>query len=296
MQQQQGEMRLRAWELFMRAALERPWFGFGWTETNTAQIEVLGKFPGLGSIFSSSHNLFVDLVIWIGIPLGLLTIGILFHWFWTRVWAVRQAEDAIMLMVLGAVGIHAALEYPLKYAYFLLPTGLVMGMLNVRLGGSGILSVRRWFPASLLATAVLATVVTVRDYKRVEASYTLLRLEQGLLGMNKPPLGGPPDVWVLTHLREWIRLARFKPHQNMSEQELDDLDKITRFYPSMGSAYRLATSLALNGQTDAARQWLAKICGFTDKQECDLAKRTWEREAPGNPQTAKIAWPGKTTH
>ena len=285
-------LRLRAWGLFLQAALERPWLGYGWTETNAAQMAVAGDFPGLGSIFSHSHNLFIDFVLWTGLPLGLLTAAVLLGWFWVRLRAAKTAEDATLLMLLGAVGVHAMLEFPLQYAYFLLPTGLVIGVLNTRLAVPVIWTSPRWSLAGLWLAAALTTGVTLRDYVQVDASYTLLRLEQSPIGLGRPPMGGPPDVWVLTHLRDWIKLARTKPRADMSPQDLVEMEAAVSAYPSLSSAYGLAKALALNGQPDKARAWLAKICKFTETRDCLLAQRSWEKEAVDDPRTLAIPWPG----
>jgi O-antigen ligase len=287
-----GEARLQAWQLFAQAILERPFFGYGMSEVSVAQMAVAEKFASLGSIFSRSHNLLLDLLLWFGIPVGLALAGALAHWFWLRARSVRQPQEVVLLMLLAAVGVHALLEFPLQYAYFLIPAGLVMGILNVRLKAHVMGLTPRWSLAVLLLSGALTIGVTLRDYERLDDSYALLRLEQSLIGEGRGPMGGPPDVWVLTHLREWIKLARAKPGANMSAQALRDLENAASAYPSMGSVYLFAKALALNGQPDKARTWLAKICKFSDARDCRVAQRSWEKEAFDDPRTLAIRWPG----
>lgn len=105
-------------------------------------------------------------------------------------------------------------------------------------------------------------------------------------------MGGPPDVWVLTHLRDWIKLARTNPRAGMSPQELVEMEAAASAYPSLSSAYGLAKALALNDQPDKARAWLAKICKFTEAHDCRLAQRSWEKEVFYDPRTLAIRWPG----
>lgn len=291
MNQQSVVQRLSAWRLFAQAILERPMFGYGWSETTSAQMAVADQFPSLGGVFSHSHNLFLDLALWTGIPIGALIGVVLIRWFWLRFRALRQGDDAILLLVVGVVGIHALLEFPLQYAYFLIPAGLIMGILNVRTGARVLWTSTRWVLGAVWLAAAIGLGVTIRDYARVDASYIKLRLEQGLLGQGRPPLGGPPDVWVLTQMREWIRMQRYKVHPKMSQQELDEMVVMTTWYPSLSSAYRLATALALNARPDEARAWLGKICQFTDDRECSLAQRTWEVESQNSPSMGAIAWP-----
>ncbi len=292
--QQTRELRLSAWQLFLQAIVERPWLGYGWTELSPAQLQVADRFPSLGGIFTHSHNLFLDLVLSSGLPIGLLVSGVLVRWFWLRAAAIRQHEDAILLMVLGMLGIHALLEYPLQYAYFLLPSGLIMGVLDARLQARVVLTTQRWILGGLWLTAVLMFGVTIRDYMRVDTSYSLLRLEQSLVGQGRAPMGDAPDVWVLTHLRDWIALMRFKVHPGMDDHEIEALESMTTAYPSLSFAYRLATALALNNREDEARTWLGRICKFTNEKECMLAQQSWARDSANDPRIAAIAWPHQT--
>jgi O-antigen ligase len=289
--QQHGELRLGAWRLFAGAVLERPWFGYGWTEVSSAQMAVADQFPSLGGIFQQSHNLFLDFVLWSGLPLGLLVLAALIRWFWIRFGLVQRPEDAVLFMLLGAVGIHALVEFPLQYAYFLLPVGLVMGILDARSGIRPVAITPYWMLPGILLAAVSALCITIRDYAQVDNSYTMLRLEQSIIGQGRGPMGGPPNVWSLTQLREWIVGARLQAHPNMSQKELDEMAMVARAYPSLSLAYRLATALALNGRPAEARVWLDNICKFTDEAQCRLAKHTWEQESPKDPRTAAIKWP-----
>ena len=139
-----GELRTVVWALFIDAALQQPWFGYGWNQVSLAQLTAALDHPPLRVLFSHSHNLFLDLMLWCGIPVGLFVSGCLLRWFWLRLRAVRSAEDAVLLLFLLVVGNHAMLELPLHHAYFLLPAGLVMGALNVRLDVRPVLILGRW--------------------------------------------------------------------------------------------------------------------------------------------------------
>lgn len=292
--QQQGELRLGAWRLFLHAVAERPWFGYGWTEVGSAQLAVADQVPGLGGTFGHSHNIFLDLVLWLGLPLGSLIVLVLIRWFWLAICRVSKPKDAILVMFLGVVGIHAMVELPLHYAYFLLPTGLVMGILNARLDAKVIFSTSRWTLAVIfLATSAIVGVV-IRDYFRIEASYNAFRFEKARIGLGKTPLGKPPEVLMLTHLREWNRLARFEVSPGMTPQQLEWMEAVTNAFPSVAGVYRLATAFAMNNRPEDARLWLRKICKITDEKECALIQRAWEDESIGRAGKVSVQWPELT--
>jgi len=291
--QEQGELRLTAWRLFLQAAWERPWAGYGWTELTQAQIAVADQLPALGVTFGHSHNLFLDLLLWCGIPLGLLLVGVLLRWFWARLRAVQTPQDAAIYMLLGVVAIHAMVELPLHYAYFLLPVGLFMGVLDVRLAAPVVIRTPRWTLTLLCLIAVLALAVTIRDYFRVEASYNALRYEQARINLHKNPKGEPPDVLALTQLREWIRLGRTTIGPGMSERDLEWMASVIRTYPSPSGAFQMAKALALNGHPGQAGLWLVRACKITDTEKCQQVRVAWEQESRNNPLLAAIAWPMK---
>ena len=281
----------RQWWLFMHAIFERPVFGYGWTEVGAAQLAVAEQFPALGSLFTQSHNLVIDLFLWCGIPIALLVVATLLNWLWSVFRAVRHAEDVVLLLLVVAVGIHALVEYPLKYAYFLLPAGLVMGILNTRLRAKVLWRAPRSVLAGLVMTGALALVVTVRDYAHVEDSYSNFRLDKSILGQGREPIGHPPDVYALTHMREWFKWDHYVPHTGMDERLLNELETATYAFPSPFLAYRLAKALALNSRPEKASLWLIRICKFVPENECLLLRKSWEAEARNNVLLSPIVWP-----
>jgi hypothetical protein len=124
--------RFGIWSNAWTLAQQNPWFGVGWGNFNFAWS--LTPFPHRPpAFFDHTHNLVLQLVVEMGVPLGLLAVGLL-------LWALWQAFDrafaqegplgvhlrAAFVMVL-LVAIHSMLEYPLWYAYFLLPTAWLWG-------------------------------------------------------------------------------------------------------------------------------------------------------------------------
>ena len=95
--------RLLAWAVFADAIWLKPWFGYGWNQSAVAQMAAAALNPSVNSVFSFAHNLFLDLVIWCGIPLGLFISVCLLRWFWLRFKAVQTAENAVLVLFLLVV-------------------------------------------------------------------------------------------------------------------------------------------------------------------------------------------------
>ena len=287
--QLEGGLRPLAWRLFLDAALAQPWFGYGWSEVTKAQLAVAADFLPLHNIFGQAHNLFLDLVLWLGLPLGLFISAAIVWQFTAYLRAVSNAKDAILLMFLGVIGIHAMLELPLHYAYFLLPTGLVVGVLNSRIGGQPVCTTPRWTLMGLWLAATLLLSVIVVDYFRVETSFQTLRFELARIGTLQQ--GKPPDVVLLTQLRERINFMRYEVKRGMSPDELVWLLQVVNAYPGGGIIYKAAKALALNDRPVEAQQWLKKICKVSVVDECEMIKRVWAQDALSSPYIAAVPWP-----
>jgi O-antigen ligase len=110
-----------------------PWLGVGFGEFNFAWT--LTPFPDRPiAFFDHSHNLPLQLAVELGVPLAALVQALL-GWSLWRAWqAGRQKDPARALMARSAwvmvtmVLVHSMLEYPLWYAYFLLPAAFAMGL------------------------------------------------------------------------------------------------------------------------------------------------------------------------
>ena len=284
-----GEQRPVVWALFIDAALQRPWVGYGWNQVVLAQLAAAIDHPALNIVFSHSHNLFLDLILWCGIPIGLFVSFYLARWFLHGLRAVRSAEDALLMLFLLVVGNHAMLELPLHYAYFLLPTCLVMGALNERLNVQPMIALGRWSVVIVWLLAVALLALLIRDYARVETSYKELRFEWA--NIITEIRAGPPDILLLTQWREFIRLARFEPTSGMSAEDLNWLRKITSTYPSTGNFHKVAAALAMNQQPQEATLWLKRMCKIVSETQCAAVKTAWASQSMNNPAMSAVPWP-----
>lgn len=124
--------RFRIWADALQLIAAHPWTGVGWGNFNFAWS--LTPFPNRHTaFFDHTHNLPLQLAVELGVPMALLICGLLL-WGLRQAWQRALAAEpeasaagrcAVMMIVL--IGLHSLLEYPLWYAYFLLPTAFVWG-------------------------------------------------------------------------------------------------------------------------------------------------------------------------
>jgi O-antigen ligase len=282
------ESRPQIWALFLDAAWQKPWLGYGWNQVALADMAAADRHQALHTYFGHSHNLFLDVALWCGIPLGLVLTAVSLIWFWRRFRSVDSAENVVLFLFLLVVANHAMLELPLHHAYLLLPFGLVMGILDARSKQLPLTRVPRGFVMALWLSAFLLLSVIVRDYLRVEASYQALRFEWSRL---KSPPAKIPDVLILNQWPDFFRLVKLSPRPGMSEAELTALRYTAALNPGAGSLQTLAIALARNGRPEEAALWLRRMCKTASAFQCELVKKAWLKDAQNLPEIAAVPWP-----
>jgi O-antigen ligase len=167
--------RFGIWSNAWALVLAHPWTGVGFGEFNFAWT--LGVFPGRPTaFFDHTHNLPLQFAVELGLPgaalvmaglVGGLVVAARRAWGVADIQAGHEARAAWMMVLL--IGVHSLLEYPLWYAYFLLPTAWAWGHAL----GSGRAAVplasRRGQDLWLLggAVAMATSLYALYDYSRV---------------------------------------------------------------------------------------------------------------------------------
>ncbi len=287
-----SEPRLQIWTMFLQASWLQPWLGHGWSQTLLAQAIPTTVLPPLVKadawLYNHSHNLFVDLIVWLGIPAGLGLTACICGWVGRAAWRIRSAEQVWLLLLLLAVGIHAMLELPLHHAYFLLPAGLAVGAL-AQLQDRSLFFTGHKATLSLWLVATAVFVIIVVDYFKVEESYNELRLERSRVLSKVPRL--PPDVILLTQLRDMIVVARLPAVTGMSADQIRLVESVALNYPTSLNLLKWAAVLGLNGRPAEAAMWLARLCELSRPDQCAYSKNSWLQLQNKNQILRAIKWP-----
>ena len=136
---QSDAQRVWFWRVGAQAALDHPLLGVG-----------VGRLPGEGLALAAraadvptnaadaqAHNIFVQLAAECGIPLALAALGALAVWL-RRAWRVARRPEPIAVVALTLpILVHANLEHPLGYLYFLGLLGLLFGFVAAAAEGAG---------------------------------------------------------------------------------------------------------------------------------------------------------------
>ena len=124
--------RFGIWANTLALIRQQPWAGVGFGEFNLAWT--LTPFPGRPvAFFDHAHNLPLHLAVELGLPLAAVVLALLAAALWrsARLALAADGPEGITLrsawVMLLLIALHSLLEYPLWYAYFLLPAAWLCG-------------------------------------------------------------------------------------------------------------------------------------------------------------------------
>jgi hypothetical protein len=250
--------RIDMWRQLFHAMANGPLWGYGWNQVSVAQVgaslEYVVPMPT-----EHSHNLLLDLLVWNGPVLGSVIIFYVLSWLFLVYWRARSVESLFALIAAGLIIVHGMLEYPLEYAFFLLPTGVFLGIAVAEQGrGVQVFILPRLFLGLIILAGSGLLVWVGKEYLILESSYRQMRFERARLA-DATSVHSTPDVVVISQLREYMRFARTQPDANMTVNDIEWMRRVAYRYPYPSSLFRYALALGLNGQPVAAREQLRII-------------------------------------
>lgn len=250
---------MERWDLyvqFYQAIIHGPLWGYGWQQVSTAQLAITPLYP-VAIYTEYTHNILLDLLIWNGPILGSVIIVAITYYLLRLAFLARSTENLFVVMAVGFFLLHSMLEYPHAYAYFLLPVGLLIGILQADFPCKT-WRIPRWCVLIFLIVSVGLYAVIWQEYRVIEEDYRLMRFEQNRVGTLKADQPAP-DVILLTQLQALTKHSRLPATADMSAEELDDVSRFAQRFTHPAALFKYAQALALNGQPDAAYQQLMLI-------------------------------------
>lgn len=264
------------WQQFALAVLDGPFWGYGWNQISVAQLDISNHFP-VAIKANSSHNILLDLMIWNGPILGSIIILSLAVWLCRLAYSARSLSSVYAFLAVGFALIHGMLEFPLTYAYFLLPVGLLVGMIygelstapdyakNIYLSGYlSRLPKLSWalpqavFPSFLVVCTLFMAWIGF-EYNSLNREYRTFKPNKLTPSSALISVESPSRIILLTQLRDDLHLQSINPTPNMTQEQLDWTRKVAYRFPQVANLSRYATALALNNQPIQAGQELGKL-------------------------------------
>lgn len=184
--------------------------------------------------------------------------AMIIYWLWSRWKTLSSRESSAAYLSVVCLLIHASLELPHHYAYFLVPAGLWIGLIEyghnklVPMGATK----ENHLPSSLFvaisAFCFLVFVGILKEYIAIEENFRQMRFDTlriGISGKNPEPM---ESTIYLTNINAYINFQRTPFDSQLSENTLDNMEAATKRYPYAGSLYRTAIAMAVNNRPESA--------------------------------------------
>jgi O-antigen ligase len=278
-----------------------PWAGVGWGEFNMAWT--LTPFPGRPTaFFDHTHNLALQLAVETGLPLATLVMTLLL-WALARAalnaWrapgdAGRAQRCAVMMVLM--IGWHSLLEYPLWYAYFLLPAAWALGFAlrspvpaaetGVTDGAASAVGNRPWFALGG-ALLVAGALFSVWDYSRVAAIFSA---REGDAPLEARIARGQRSVFF-GHHADYAAVTSGVPVVDPARA----FDRVSHYLLDTRLMIAWSRSLAAQGRLDEARHLAARLREFR-KADADEFFAACDKPAStaGEPPPFQCQLPSRT--
>ncbi len=162
--------RLALWKYGWTMFLTHPLLGVGWGEFPLHQFEFVRELGGV-EIANNSHDIFIDLLAKTGLLGMAIVLFSVVCWLVRVLRAPHTPARIFALSLLGVLMMHALVEYPQQYMFYLMPAMLIFGLLETR----PLRLVSRSFSYGMYVVLVVLGLASLypilRDYNRSEVLY-----------------------------------------------------------------------------------------------------------------------------
>ena len=258
-----GSIRLYLWKESWLIFSQFPLLGAGFGQFAWQHFQLGGELQNLSitGLYNNAHNLVMQLAAETGLAGLSVLFGTLGLWLWPAWREHRTVYQWWGYSVLGVVGIHSLLEYPLWYGYFIGIAAVALGMLDTKTYRLELRGLGRASVAMMLLLGVLSLVQLFQGYKKLEVALNL-RPVSGNDATYTPRLRDSLDsVYEYALLRPYAELfmsGMIEPSPDHLADKLTLNERAMRFVPIASVVYRQAWLLALDERPDEAKVQLQR--------------------------------------
>lgn len=269
-----SSMRVQGWLQIWEAAMINPWLGWGLHGTSQALNAVLHLHKE-SLPFTYAHNIFLDLVIGMGLPIAIIFTCIAGIWLVKQIKNSKSLETWYSIALILPFGVHSLLEFPFSYAYFLAPVMIAIGILEKN--NSPIASINISKKIFLFLFIFLFSIFTkiAIEYIQIEDEFRIARFERIHITSTQK-IHETQNIELLTQLNAMLIAFKTEPTPRMPQEKLENLRITALRFPWMPIQKTYIISLALNNDfTEATRQINVFRAMHGEKSYNDL-KKYWK--------------------
>ncbi len=255
-----GAIRLHLWHESWLMFIQSPWLGNGFGQFAFQHFQM---GPVLQSIlvtglYNNAHNLIFQL----GAETGLAGLAVLFAslavWFRGVLKTQMSVPHWWGYAVLGVLGIHSLLEYPLWYVYFLAIAAVLLGVLDETHCRFALGRVGRVTVATILFVSFLSLLHWSIQYQQLKNALAYPPASITALNHNREVLAGLQKDALFSPYADLFRSSYIEVSADQLGAKLALNTAVMRFVPIAPVVYRQSFLLAQNGEAERAQQMFAQ--------------------------------------
>lgn len=248
----------QGWRIF----LQHPWIGIGPGQLYFNQYLLLDQVEE--TLFATSaHNLVLDLFLFTGV-LGAVPFLLVLGTWLMRAWKMAISTERIALwLLLSVLAIHAMLELPHAYGFFLLPAAFLLGALETRHFAVKQRGLLRLLPGMAAVYGLVVCAVLLGEYRQLEDLYARYYVAQRFVptvneaGVAEIERFGR-NTWFAGPA-EFLLCYNFALNELALRQKLEISGRAVRYAPEPNIVYRHVVLLALDGRQDEGLRHLRRL-------------------------------------
>lgn len=241
-------------------ASAHPWLGVGWFGFGAQQVALAADFSST-TYAEHAHNIVLNFAAELGFPFTLIFFSALLIWCWKTCCvksALQHHTVVFVLMILLAVGVHSLVEFPLWYAYVLLPVGVLMGAVHQFRWQAASVQVPHWLFKVIVPVSLGLLSWGWIDYHRVVDGFIAFRQVKDYATIPAQKITAPPVSFIPDYY-DYFQLLRVTPRAGMSATEIQFVEKTSHRFGYVHVLDKLAQVYCLNGRTDAAQRTMQSL-------------------------------------
>jgi O-antigen ligase len=260
-----GAIRMHLWRESLIIFSQFPLLGAGFGQFAFQHVLLAPEMhnPAVNGLYNNAHNLVMQIGVEAGIAGLIVLFGTLGIWFWQSV--VQKAQFTLYhwwgYAVLGVLGIHSLLEYPLWYAYFIGIAALMLGIFDFTAYRLELRNVGRASVALMLVLGAISLFQVFQGYQRLENAMSLrarAATEHSLISRVQEELLAVRNTALLKSYAEMFIANTMEISADHLDLKLELNESTLHFIPIAPVAYHQVLLLALADKPADAKMMLER--------------------------------------
>ena len=247
-----GYERIQIWQQALDAIKLQPLWGYGWNQSSFAQYDTFQV--GYAKRYTTSfHNIFLDIIVWCGIPIGITVIAVCTFIVIKALLKSVSASQICLITSVCVVLIHALLEFPLSYAYFLLPLGFMLGALFFTFNEETI-KVNGIYCILVFVFGIGLNLYIVREYSYIPDNMVAAEIHE--MNERKNALSFSYQFYFFDTFESRARWIGLYPCTMLDNHQIEEIKYMVKTYMIHYDLYKFSEVLYFNGHKREAQKHL----------------------------------------